>query len=94
MPSAVANRYARALADIVLASGSALKPEDAVAQLRSVDQMISGSWELRNALLTPAIQASRKRAVMEKLLASNHVSDLIRNFVFVRDRPPPRRHAE
>jgi len=35
MASAAANRYARALVDIVMSPGSVLKPEDAVAQLRA-----------------------------------------------------------
>jgi F-type H+-transporting ATPase subunit delta len=83
MASAVANRYARALVDLVLAPGSPLTPADAVAQLRAVEQMVSESWELRNALLTPAIQTSRKRAVMGKLLEKIQASQLIRNFVFV-----------
>ncbi len=83
MASAVANRYARALVDLVLAPGSPLKPEEAVAQLRAVEQMVGESWELRNALLTPAIQTSRKRAVMGKLLEKIQASHLIRNFVYV-----------
>jgi len=83
MATAVANRYARALAEIVLAPGSPLKPEDAVAQLRAVEQMLSESWELRNALQTPAIQTSRKRAVMGRLLETIQASPLIRNFIFV-----------
>jgi F-type H+-transporting ATPase subunit delta len=83
MASAVANRYARALVEIVLAPRSPLRAEDAVAQLRAVEQMIADSQELRNALLTPAIQTSRKRAVMRKLMDGIGVSPLIRNFVFV-----------
>ena len=83
MATAVANRYARALADLVLAPGSALKPAEAVAQLRAVEQLVTESWELRNALLTPAIPVSRKRAVMAKLLEIIHTPDLIRNFTFV-----------
>jgi len=83
MASAAANRYARALVDVVLAPGSALKPEDAVAQLRTVVQTIADSDELRTALLTPAIQNSRKRAVMGRLLQQLHISNLIRNFVYV-----------
>jgi F-type H+-transporting ATPase subunit delta len=83
MASAVANRYARALADLVLGPGSPLPAQEAVAQVKAVAQMIAGSWELRNALLTPAIQTSRKRAVMEKLLERIPVAPLIRNFVFV-----------
>src|SRR5271165_3549361 len=83
MASAVANRYARALVDVVLAPGSTLKPEDAVAQLRAAEQMVMESWELRNALLTPAVKTSRKRAVMDRLLQGIQTSHLIRNFIFV-----------
>jgi len=83
MASAVANRYASALVDVVTASGSPLKPEDAVVQLRSAAKMVVDSAELRNALMTPAIQNSRKRAVIGKLLDSTATSHLIRNFIFV-----------
>jgi F-type H+-transporting ATPase subunit delta len=83
MASAVASRYARALVDVVLAPGSALSPEDAVTQLRAVALMVAQSAELRTALLTPAIQASRKRAVIAKLLDGMSASHRIRNFLFV-----------
>ena len=83
MASAVANRYARALVDIVMAPGSALKPEDAVPQLAAIEAVIHESPELRIALLTPAIQNSRKRAVMAKLLERTGASPLIRNFIYV-----------
>jgi F-type H+-transporting ATPase subunit delta len=83
MASAVANRYARALVDVVLAPGSTLKPEDAVAQLRAAGQMVAQSVELRTALLTPAIPPSRKRAVMGKLLEELGAAPIIRNFVYV-----------
>jgi F-type H+-transporting ATPase subunit delta len=83
MASAVANRYARALVDVVMAPGSALKPEDAVTQLRAVDAIIRESPELRTALATPAIQNSRKRAVMAKLLGKAGGSPLVRNFTYV-----------
>ena len=68
MASAVAYRYAQALVDIVMASGSAWKPEDAVAQLRAIEALIWESADLRTALETPAIPNSRKRAVMGKLM--------------------------
>lgn len=83
MASAVANRYARALVDIVLAPGSSLKPEDAVAQLHTVEEMIAASLELRTALLTPAISNGRKRAVMGGILEKLAIGPLIRNFLFV-----------
>ncbi len=83
MASAVAHRYARALVDIVLAQGSPLKPEDAGTQVRAAEALISQSSELRTALLTPAIQNSRKRAVMGKLLDELGASPLIKNFIYV-----------
>ena len=83
MATAVANRYAQALVDVVMAPGSPLKPEDAVAQLRAVDAVFQESLELRNAMLTPAIQNSRKRAVLAKLLEKTGGSTLIRNFTYV-----------
>lgn len=83
MASAAANRYARALADVVLARNSPISAADAVAQLRSAEQLITGSDELRNALLTPAIQTARKRAVMGRLLEELGTSTIIRNFVYV-----------
>ena len=81
MATAVANRYARALVDAILAAGSPLPADEAVQQLRAVDQMIGESAELRTALLTPAIPNSKKRAVMARLLAQS--APMIRNFVFV-----------
>jgi len=83
MASAVANRYARALVDLIVAPSAPLKGADAVAQLLTVDEMIAASPELRNALLTPAIQTSRKRIVMGQLLGQMGVSHLIRNFIHV-----------
>jgi F-type H+-transporting ATPase subunit delta len=83
MASALANRYARALVDIVLQPGSPVKPEDAIAQLQAAAKMVVESAELRNALLTPAISPSRKRAAMGKLLEELGASQIIRNFVFV-----------
>ena len=83
MASAVANRYARALVDIVTAPHSPLKPEDAVTQLHMVEEMISGSEELKIAMLTPAISNIRKRAVIGALLERMSVSPLIRNFLYV-----------
>jgi F-type H+-transporting ATPase subunit delta len=83
MASAVANRYAHALVDIVMAPGAALKPEDAVAQLAAVEAVVKESPELRTALATPAIQTSRKREVMGKLMEQTGASPLIRNFIYV-----------
>jgi len=83
MASALAYRYARALVDVVLAPGSTIKQEDAIAQLRAAGEMVAQSAELRTALLTPAITPSRKRAVMGKLLEEIGAATVIRNFIYV-----------
>jgi F-type H+-transporting ATPase subunit delta len=83
MTSAAASRYARALVDVVTDPKVGLKPEDAVAQLQAIEQLLAESSELRAALTTPAIQNSRKRAVMQKFLDELGAARVIRNFVFV-----------
>jgi F-type H+-transporting ATPase subunit delta len=81
--SAVAARYANALADVVTAAGSALNPQQAVAELRSFEELLRGSAELHNALVTPAVAGSRKKAVVGRLADSLKLSRISRNFLFV-----------
>ena len=81
--SAVATRYAHALADVVTASGSSLRAEDAVAQLRAFEAALRSSVELQNALITPAVPANRKRAVIGKIAGILQLSQIARNFLFV-----------
>lgn len=83
MLSAVGSRYARALVDAVMAPGSGLKPADALAQLRSMEQLLAESADLRAALLTPSIPTSRKRAVIGKFADTLGCARVIRNFFFV-----------
>src|SRR5262249_2879323 len=83
MLSVVATRYAGALVDVITAPGSKVTPELALAQLKSIQDLISGSAELKGALESPAVAPSKKRAVMAKLLAPMNVDPRIRNFVFV-----------
>jgi F-type H+-transporting ATPase subunit delta len=80
MLSAVSTRYARALVEVVTEPGSGIEPQVALEQLRQVAAMISGSEDLWNALLSPAVSPSRKRAVVTKLI-DVHVK--IRNFLYV-----------
>jgi F-type H+-transporting ATPase subunit delta len=83
MPTAVAGRYANALADAVLAPGSGVDSTQTLAHLRGFEQMVESSQELRNVLLSPAISNSKKRAVTSRLAAELQVSPLVRNFLFV-----------
>jgi F-type H+-transporting ATPase subunit delta len=80
MLSAVSTRYAKALVDVVTEPGSGLDPQVAMEQLRQVAALISTSDDLRNALLSPAVSPSRKRAVIAKVV-NVHVK--IRNFLYV-----------
>lgn len=85
MISVVAARYAKALGDVVAAHSA--DASTVVAQLRAVNAIIESSGELRNALASPAVAPSRKRAVMSRLLGLQ--PDLkgalpqVRNFLFV-----------
>lgn len=83
MQTAVASRYARALADAVLAPGSATDARAAVTELKGFQSLIESSPELRNVLLSPAVPAGRKRAVAGALAGRSGVSRLVRNFLFV-----------
>ncbi len=81
--SAVTARYANALADVVTAGGSALRPQDALGELRSFDSTLRGSAELQNALVTPAVAGSRKKAVIGRIGDILRLSRITRNFLFV-----------
>ncbi|MGD0499613.1 MAG: ATP synthase F1 subunit delta [Bryobacteraceae bacterium] len=81
--SAIATRYADALADVVTRSGSALAPQDALAELRAFDAALQSSPELREVLATPAVSVSRKRAVVGRIADVLQLSRIARNFLFV-----------
>jgi len=83
MISAVASRYARAFADVVMAPGSPLQPADAVAQLRAIESVLELSSDLRHALSSPAVRATQKRAVAGRFAEELGLSRLTRNFLFV-----------
>jgi F-type H+-transporting ATPase subunit delta len=81
--STVATRYANALADVVAAPGSALRPLDAALELRAIADTIQGSVELRHTLATPAVPVNRKRAVVGRIAGILKLSPMMRNFLFV-----------
>ena len=81
--SAVSARYANAFADVVTAPGSPLSPQQAVSELRAFESVFASSIELRNALITPAVPAARKRAVVGRIADELGLSRLTRNFLFV-----------
>ena len=81
--SAVATRYANALADVVTQSGSPLRAQEAVGELRTFQAALETSAVLRNALITPAVPAGRKRAVVGRIADILKLSRISRNFLFV-----------
>ncbi len=81
--SAVAARYANALADVVTAKTSPLSPEQSVAELRAFESALRESAELHNAMLTPAVPGSRKKAVINRIADVLQLSRVTRNFLFV-----------
>ena len=83
MPQAVASRYARALADSALDPKNGLDPKQALNELGTFEQMMKDSADLRNILLSPAVQSSRKHAVIAKFAEVLPLSRLVRNFFYV-----------
>jgi F-type H+-transporting ATPase subunit delta len=81
--SAVAARYANALADVVSSSSSALRPQDAVSELRAFESTLKSSPELHTALVTPAVANARKKAVVGRVADILKLSRITRNFLFV-----------
>jgi F-type H+-transporting ATPase subunit delta len=81
--SAVVNRYANALADVVLSPGSDVQGPQAIEQLRSFDATVQGSSDLRSVLASPAIPVARKRAIIKNIAEKLELSRVVRNFVLV-----------
>ena len=66
-----------------MTSGSPLTPETAWNELRTFESLIKESHELDEALATPAVPASRKKAIIGRLGDSVGLSPIMRNFLFV-----------
>src|SRR5690242_13887625 len=81
--SSVATRYAHALADVVTASGSPLRAEDGIAQLKAFEAALKDSPALHNALTTPAIPVARRRAVIGRIGYMLELWQITRNFLYV-----------
>ena len=80
--SAVATRYASALADVVT-TGANAAAETTLGELQAFESVLRSSTELQNALISPAVPPSRKRAVVGRLADTLKLSRVTRNFLFV-----------
>ena len=83
MRGALSVHYARALADAVFRHDSGLSPQDAVEQLRNVEEIVTGSRDLQLALLSPAVKKVRKVALLGKLSDELGLHRLVHNFLSV-----------
>ncbi|HEX4274069.1 MAG TPA: ATP synthase F1 subunit delta [Bryobacteraceae bacterium] len=81
--SVVVNRYANALADVIVAPESGVKPSDAIQQLRAFDSTVEGSRDLRAVLASPAIPVARKRAIIKDIAERLGLARVVRNFILV-----------
>jgi len=83
MHSVVGTRYARALAEVVLAPGSNLDAVAATEQLKRVEELLRDAAELRHVMLSPAVASSKKRAVVKQLAPQLELDSKIQNFLYV-----------
>lgn len=83
MASALANRYARALVEVVTKPGATATPEAAAAQLTAFLETFRGSLELRNVLLSPAVSPAKKRSILAGLGSRLGLGQVAENFLYV-----------
>ena len=81
--SAVVNRYANALVDIVVGSSSGIDPALAVSQLRSFEEVVRSAPDLNIVLASPAVSTARKRLVIRRVADAIGMERIIRNFLLV-----------
>jgi F-type H+-transporting ATPase subunit delta len=79
----IVNRYANALADVIVAPGSVVSPALAVAQLRGFDTAAQGSPDLNAILSSPAVPRARKRIVIRAIAEALGLNGIIVNFLLV-----------
>ena len=78
--SAVAERYAAALADVALERKSADKVK---RDLAAFVEVFFSSADLRNCLESPAVGGEVKRRVIELVAAKMGVDEAVRNFIYL-----------
>lgn len=74
----IANRYARALADVITERG---EMNEVVVELNSFCSMMTGHNQLRDVFASPVLSADRKRAVLNDLLAKLQLRQTSNNFL-------------
>ena len=77
---ASAARYAKALFDVAIAEST---PEQAEKELAAFSDLVRGHDDLRHALVSPAIPAARKKAVVAQLLDRQQLSGPVRKLLLL-----------
>jgi F-type H+-transporting ATPase subunit delta len=83
MTDALSTHYAEALANAIFAPDSGLAPEEAGKQLQNAASVIESSKDLKHALLSPAVNKTRKQAIIGKVSDQLGLHRLIKNFLLV-----------
>lgn len=83
MSLAVANRYSRALAEVVFAPNSGVTAEQVLAEVGSLAEAVAGSAELAAVLRSPAVSLAQKRGLLGKICDRIGASRTVRNLAFV-----------
>lgn len=79
--AAVASRYARAFADVVL--DGKLDPKQVTEQLGAIVELFRSNLDLRRVWESPAIAAEQKRKLLDAIVERNAVLRPVRNFLAV-----------
>jgi F-type H+-transporting ATPase subunit delta len=79
--AAVANRYARAFADVVFEKR--LDAGKAAAELETLAQVLDENAQLRQLWENPAVPSEQKRGVLDAIVRTLRLSKPVRNFVAV-----------
>ena len=79
--ASVVGTYARAFADVVV--GSKTDPARMLAELHSVEALLTVSDQLRRVMENPSIPGEQKRAVLDAVMQRTGGSRAVRNFIAV-----------
>src|SRR5271156_5400802 len=79
--ASVASTYARAFADVVLATH--LDADGSIAELRVIARLLAESSELRRVWENPAIPAEQKRRVLDVIAQRDGLLTQVRNLIAV-----------
>ena len=79
--AAVASRYARAFADVVL--DGKLDPKQVTEQLGAIVELYRSNLDLRRVWESPAIAAEQKRKLLDAIVERNAVLRPVRSFLAV-----------